>query len=435
MKNYLKLSFTMMIFSMPVFASERISLSLEKAIKIAIERNESSQIAEHELKQAQINYKEVRSGIFPTINAELSTQKASQKPALFSVITGDNPATNKLFDNYTQGGTISIVQPVYTFGRLSGAIDAAKYQNNIAKTNQKVTISNIKATVSQLYFNALFFKQLYEISNESYQNALGNKKALQKRVSFGRISQDENLKMKADIFSRKPALVESQRQYEYTLSQLKNFLNLEDDVNINLKESLKDLIKVDKLESSYDLSNLAFTSLLENQLSLYKSLESVAKSDYYPTLSLFGSYGKTSYSEEFMGDSFLTQDTIALGLTLNWSFSTGGEKSYAHQKAKIQTTIKQLEYEKGKRELDRNLKDLYYQKDKLNEKRDSLKEATNVANQSYKTSLKSFSNGSISQTQLNDRELLLTNNKIAYAKNLLEILLIENQIKTYLTTK
>jgi outer membrane protein TolC len=127
MKNYLKLSFTMMIFSMPVFASERLSLSLEKAIKIAIERNESSQIAEHELKQAQINYKEVRSGIFPTINAELSTQKASQKPALFSVITGDNPATNKLFDNYTQGGTISIVQPVYTFGRLSGAIDAAKY--------------------------------------------------------------------------------------------------------------------------------------------------------------------------------------------------------------------------------------------------------------------------------------------------------------------
>ena len=69
------------------------------------------------------------------------------------------------------------------------------------------------------------------------------------------------------------------------------------------------------------------------------------------------------------------------------------------------------------------------------EKKDSLREAVSVASQSYKASLKSFSNGSISQTQLNDRELLLTNNKIAYAKNLLEILLIDNQIKTYLTTK
>lgn len=420
---------------MPVLASEQLNLSLEKTIQMAIERNERSQIADYELRQAQLNYKEVRSGIFPAINAELSTQKASQKPALFSVITGDNPATNKLFDNYTQGGTISIVQPVYTFGRLSGAIDAAKFQNDIAKTNQKVTISNIKATVSQLYFNALFFKQLYEISNESYQNAQSNKKALQKRVSFGRISQDENLKMKADIFSRKPALIESQRQYEYTLSQLRIFLKLEENVNIKLQESLRNLIEAEEVKTSYELSNLAFTSLLENQLSLYKSLESVAKADYYPTLSLFGSYGKTSYSEEFMGDSFLTQDTVAMGLTLNWSFSTGGEKSYAQQKAKIQTTIKKLEYEKGKRELDRNLKDLYYQKDKLMEKKDSLREAVSVASQSYKASLKSFSNGSISQTQLNDRELLLTNNKIAYAKNLLEILLIDNQIKTYLTTK
>lgn len=223
MKNYMRLIFVIMIFSMPVMASEQLNLSLEKTIQMAIERNERSQIADYELRQAQLNYKEVRSGIFPAINAELSTQKASQKPSLFSAITGDNPATNKLFDNYTQGGTISIVQPVYTFGRLSGAIDAAKFQNDIAKTNQKVTISNIKATVSQLYFNALFFKQLYEISNESYQNAQSNKKALQKRVSFGRISQDENLKMKADIFSRKPALIESQRQYEYTLSQLRIF--------------------------------------------------------------------------------------------------------------------------------------------------------------------------------------------------------------------
>lgn len=435
MKNYMRLIFVIMIFSMPVMASEQLNLSLEKTIQMAIERNERSQIADYELRQAQLNYKEVRSGIFPAINAELSTQKASQKPSLFSAITGDNPATNKLFDNYTQGGTISIVQPVYTFGRLSGAIDAAKFQNDIAKTNQKVTISNIKATVSQLYFNALFFKQLYEISNESYQNAQSNKKALQKRVSFGRISQDENLKMKADIFSRKPALIESQRQYEYTLSQLRIFLKLEENVNIKLQESLRNLIEAEEVKTSYELSNLAFTSLLENQLSLYKSLESVAKADYYPTLSLFGSYGKTSYSEEFMGDSFLTQDTVAMGLTLNWSFSTGGEKSYAHQKAKIQTTIKKLEYEKGKRELDRNLKDLYYQKDKLMEKKDSLREAVSVASQSYKASLKSFSNGSLSQTQLNDRELLLTNNKIAYAKNLLEILLIDNQIKTYLTTK
>jgi outer membrane protein len=435
MGNYIKIGFAFMTFSISVIASEQLDLSLKKAVKMAIERNERSQIARHELRQAQLNYKQVRSNIFPTITAELTTQKSSQKPSLFSVITGEDPATNKLFDNYTQGGTINIVQPVYTFGRFTGALEAAKFQREIAKTNQKVTISNIKAIVSQQYFNALFYKQLYDISKNSYQNTLDNRKALQKRISFGRISQDQNLKMKADIFSRKPALIESQRQYEYALSQLKNFLKLDENIKINLEESLKNLVEVEKVEEPYNLSNLAFSSLLKNQFALYKSLETITSSDYYPTLSLFGSYGKTFYAEEFMGDSFLNQDTTAVGLKLSWSFSTGGEEIYAHSKAKIQTTIKQLEYEKGTRELDRNLKDLFYQMDKLIEKKQSLSEAVNVASQSYNASLRSFSNGSITQTQLNDRELLFTNNKIAYAKNLLEILLIKNQIKTYSTIK
>ena len=435
MTKYIKWLLLLSLYSVNTSLAEVLSLDLNKVVELAVERNEKSKIADYELEKAEVNYKEVRSNMFPTIDVGISQQKSTQKPALFSVITGDDPTTNKLFNNYTFGGNISVVQPVYTFGRLSNAVDAAKHQSNLAKTSRKVTAASIKSTVSQLYYNALFYKQIFEVSKESYQNTLSNQSSLEKRISFGRISQDENLKMNADIYSRKPALIEAERQYDNTLSQLKNFLNLQPSVELKLEESLQDLVVKKSVNKDSELDSLAYVSLLKDELSLTQSLESVAKADYYPTLSLVGSYGRTGFSEELFGDSFLIQDTTALGLSLSWSFSIGGGITYAHQKSKIQTAIKRLEYENGKRDLDRGLKSLYAQEEKLSEKKDSLKKAVSLADQSYKVSRRSFANGSLSQTQLNDRELLLTNNKISYATNLLEILMVRDQIKTYLTRK
>ena len=406
-----------------------VNLNLHDSIELALKRNEQVQITNFQLEAAEASLKSVYSGLYPSITLEGKAVKTKQDPPLFGA------GIAILEQSYQQSATITLNQPIYTFGRLSGAIDAAKAQNKLAKNQKKATIADIELTVKKIFFSTLFYKKHFEISKESYENALNNQKALRKRVSYGRIAQGENLKMKADVASRKPQMLEAQRLYENSISELKSFLNIPSEDSINLKGSLLNSGYKSKKVSNIELENLVKVSLLYNQFEIQKSLEDIESVNYLPTLSFFASYGQNAVFEDIQQDHYIDQTNTGFGLLLTMNFSLGGEQSYDRQVSRIKTRVKNLQLEQGKRQIKFALKNLYNQKERLLEKRDSLGEAVKLAQSSYKVALNSFSNGSITQTQLNDSELLLTNTKIANAQNLLQIKLVNFEIENMETTK
>lgn len=408
------------------YASE-VKLDLESSIERALKLNEEVYISNFQLEEANANLKSAYSQLFPTIQLEAKAVKTKQDPALFG--------GGIISENYQQSASISLNQSIYTFGRLSGAIDAAKSQNKLAKDQRKATIADIEYTVKNLFNNAIFYQRHYEISKESYENALANQKALNKRVSFGRVAQGENLKMKADIASRKPSMLEAQRLYENSLFELKNFLNISQEDNLVLIGSLDSEDIYEPKSVKVELSNLVSVSLLENQFKLQKSLEDVESANYLPNLSFFASYGQNAIYADIQEDHFIDQTNTSFGLALTMDFSLGGEKSYARQISRVQTKIKKLQLDRGKRQIEYAIRSLKKQKERLTEKKKFLKEAVALARSSYKVALDSFTSGTLTQTQLNDRELLLTNNKIAYAQNLLQIKLVNSELMKIQITK
>jgi len=406
--------------------SKDINISLNEALELAKTRNESVEITNYQLEEATTSLKKAYSGLYPSITLDAKAGKTKQDPGL----NGGGITS----DNYQQLATVTLAQPIYTFGRLSGAIDAAKAQGKFAQTLKTSTFGDIELTVKKLFLTSIFYKRQYEISKESYENALENQKALKKRVSYGRISQDENLKMKADIASRKPLMIEAQKVYESSISELKNFLNIDDADTLLLSGSLETPTDLSH-KKSIEYSELVKVKLLKYQFDVQKNLEDIESANYLPTLSFFASYGQSALFENVQEDHYLDQTNTSVGLNLTMSFSLGGEEYYDRQVSRIKTKIKKLELDQGERELRYALKSLYDQGHRLNEKKESLSEAVSLAKSSYQVALNSFANGSISQTQLNDRELLLTNNKIAYAQNLLQIQLVNAQIKNIEITK
>lgn len=407
-----------------------LDLTLKDAVNLAIERNEQVQITNYQLEEAKKTLKKAYSGLFPTIALQAKAVKTTQNPTLFG-----SGGPSIMSENYQQIGSISLSQPVYTFGRLSGAIDAAKGQDKLAHNSSTATIASIKTTAKTIFYNTLFYKKTLEISQESYDNALSNQRALKKRVSYGRISQDENLKMKADIASRKPSLLEAKRLYDSSVIELKNFLNIPEETDVNISGNLLVQGRRTNKESKIQLSDLVQVHLLKNQFEIQEAIQDVTSASYLPTLSLFASYGKSAYFNDFQGDHFIDQENVGFGLSLDMSFDLGGGTTYDMQISKIRTKIKHLELEQGKRQIKLALKNLYEQYARLQEKRDALKEAVSLAQSSYKVALNSFANGTVSQTQLNDRELLLTNNKIAFAQSLLQLQLVNFEIEKMETTK
>lgn len=423
MKKLIGISALLLLTSQTAFAEKRV-LTIQDAIDLAMKRNEQVGITQAEVEISELTIKKAYSGLFPTLSIEGQLLKSAQRPATFNV-----PGADRLFDNWQQIGKVQLTQPVYTFGRLGGAIKLAKYQEKLTENSSLASYATIKNTIQSLFYNVLFFERTLNASKESYQNALKNKDALNKRVSFGRISQNDNLKMQADIASRKPQLIEAEKLYNSALIEIKSFLALEDDVELELAGNLEANIEPKKLAPDFDLSNLASIRLLENQYQMQSAMQDISKADFWPTLSFFASYGETAYYEGFQDNNFLTQETVAFGLNLNFTFELGGEKNKDYQISKVETRIKELEYQQGKRNVRLGLQNLYEQYEKVKEQLQANKTAVNLAKNSYKVALNSFANGSTSQTQLNDSELLLTNNKIGLAQTLLQLQTLKLEIE------
>lgn len=397
-----------------LYAQTPVVLKESDVVKMALERNEVSAITKNQIEQAEIRIKQARSYMFPTLKANATWSKMYVLPE--KRLPGGIE---------TRSGEVSLTQPIYTFGRLSTGVELAKLGNDITKNTAKATIAEIVKTAKQLYYSAAFNKNVLKIAQESLANANSNKTALNERVSFGRINQNDNIKMQADVASRKPLLYEATKGYESALQDLSAFLDIPVEQIQNIDANLVDTSAQPLVEKNVD--HFVDVANAVNQRKLSAAQEKLAKDDYMPTLSAFASYAPVNADLSLPG--VLLTDTAKFGLRLDFELPLGGTKIQERKIKSIDRANAELNLRRVRRESAKQQSSLIQQYSTLEEKNKSIEEAVQLAERSYRVALRSFRNGSISQLQLNDSELLLTNNKIARAQNLLQMKLIKTELE------
>jgi len=107
---------------------------------------------------------------------------------------------------------------------------------------------------------------------------------------------------------------------------------------------------------------------------------------------------------------------------LSFDWDLGGSKNHEVAVKKIENKIAELQLKSGLRNTKSNFRILTRRYESLVSKLEAENEAVKLAEASYKVALSAFSTGAISQLQLNDSELLLTNNKRSLAGTGLSLL-------------
>lgn len=392
------------------------TLTEADVVKLALERNELNAISKNQLKEAEYRLKQAKSYLYPKLTANAVIQKM--------YIVPEKRLPGGLQINQ---GNITLTQPIYTFGRLSSGVEIADLDKDITANSVKATRAEIEKTAKQLYYNAVYMKNLLKIAEESVANANKNKSALGDRVQFGRINQNDNLKMQADVASREPLLHEAKRGYEASLQDLASFLNIPraelGSVDSSLEKISKGGVKEKRVEEFVDVRNA------EKTVRLSAAQKELAKSDYMPTLSAFASYSPAHTPTDVALPGVLMTDTAAFGLRLDFELPLGGGKAYESKIRTVAENSAMLNLQRVKRDASKQQTSLIQQYQTLADKSEALKRAVDLAERAYKVALASFRNGSISQLQLNDSEILLTQNKISYVQNILQMKIIETELE------
>ncbi len=391
--------------------AEQYRLTEESVIELAVKRNEQIGIARQEIEQANEKLSSAYSNLFPVLSITAGVSKAD----------GSGNFAPNAYD-WRRNASIRLTQPIYTFGKISSGIDITKSAQKISELNSVVTTADVINTARKLYYVVLFNRDLVEITTQSYKNAVDNKNALEGRVSFGRISRNDNLKMQADLASRKPEMIVAKKNLETSILDLKNFLALSEDDKVKIIHHYNDKKEIQKVPPSLSkLEETVDVKILKENVALSDLSIDLAKSQRLPDLALFGSYSPTTYRDSIDGDILKEQSDLTIGLSLTFDWDLGGSKNSEVAVKRSQAIVAKLQFDQVKRNIKTEYLKLEAEFDSLNERAKAEQEAVKLAASSYKVALSAFKTGGVSQLQLNDSEQLLTRNRLSLAQTKLRI--------------
>lgn len=227
---------------------------------------------------------------------------------------------------------IELGQPIYTWGELSGNIDAAAAGVGVEEADMRSTALEVAFRTAQAYYNLLLTESLRRLTGEARSDVERAKREVQRLLNEGDPDVSDadlfQVQLAEQEFLRRVAEVNQQRQLAG--SALARQLFLPEDTAVRPDTSV-----LRPLAFQRD-SLAAYTALaLENRPELAQARAGlaaraaqvrVARSDYFPKLFFGGSYstryaaGRPNQESAYIGESFVG-NSVQVGLSLRQNLS------------------------------------------------------------------------------------------------------------------
>jgi len=381
-----------------------LQVGLEEVIRMSLYTSEELKIKDKQVNKSEGIYKETRAGILPHLNAQSIWTKNMEYP-----VTADDKT------DYALEGGINASQVIWSFGRVMYAVKSAKQAMEASRFNREAGRQEIIYAAKLGYYSTLLARNTLLITEKSYANAVENKELMGKRSYGGRSSKYEIIRMNAEVAARVPTVNEARAGFDAATETLKKMIDAESGCKVALSGDFPE----EYGDFNYDSLTAVMYEREPSLKSLDKNIESAeaqVKSRYaglLPTVSAFASLSRAGGSNEhsFLRDDRLDPYTSA-GLKVDIPIWEGGVKEAQLSQAQADKEIAVLRRKQAGKELLLELKKacLEYRQYKGNLAANI--EAVKLAEESFKQSQEMFASGQISLADLNDAELLLTNQRL-----------------------
>lgn len=191
-------------------------LTLDDCITRALQHNYAVRIARGGQEIAEQGVVAARAGMLPTVQAAASSSEMDNAWAalLGSGIDGNNTALS-----------VSVTQPLFTFGKRSGAYELAQLGVDDAVHAETVAANELVFTVTQTWYEALLASELAVIARDAYALADTQAQFAEKRFRHGYVSEFDLLRARTNRAGREPAIIAAENRQAIARTRMLTLLN------------------------------------------------------------------------------------------------------------------------------------------------------------------------------------------------------------------
>lgn len=419
--TWIALAFSFVGFSQEI-------LTLEDAVKIAMENNYDIKVAKNDLKVDTENTALGNSGILPSINGVANnnnTQQDTRQTQSDGSVRELDGAKNM---NLSYG--VALNWTIFDGFKMFARRGELKQLKNLGEAELQFTVLNKVSDVVATYHNLIQQKQQLQALDTTIVISKMRLDLATNRYTIGKASKLEVLNAQVDINTDQTNLLKQQELYRNTKSLLNEILARD-------IQTPFEIITDVKLDNSLILNELLETSLTQNPelqaIVINKQIAELRlkqiKGERYPTINLTSGYNfsKTESSLGFVTQSNAQGLTYGFNATLN--IFNGGSQNRNERISKIQLENADILIEKQKKTLETQIITSY--ETYLTNLALAKLEETNeeIAKQNLDITLEKFKIGTITTVEFRTAQLNFVNAKTRNSNAQLQAKLSEIALK------
>jgi len=325
-----------------LYSEEKLILTLEKSINIALEQNPYHLASEERVSAAESKVRESAAAFFPSLNSQ---GYATLSEKLFSLefpsmIPGGPP--QKLELDFTRDYQISLALsvPIFTGGRLISGYRSAQYNLQSAqegvRQSRHTTIFNTK----RLFYGCLLAQEFVKVAEDAVDLAEKLHKNIRSQYEVGMASKFDLLRSEVQVANLRPQLIQAKNNLNIMFLSLKNLLGIDQETEIEIQGQLEYRDFSPELEKNLILATQKRPEI--NQILFQKKMAvemlKTIRASRFPSIAISGTYNFWSDKLNFNKDFW--QDYYTVNLVFSFPIFNG--LSISAQEAQAQAAIKEL---------------------------------------------------------------------------------------------
>lgn len=264
-------------------------------------------------------------------------------------------------------------------------------------------IEEIALSATYRYFQYLRVQTNYNLAQSNLKNSKNNLKISQTKKELGQISENDYSRIELSVLNAQKALNQAQMSLKNADFELKSYIGLEQNREIELVIPLNiTLFKIDpELALAKAKENRKETIYYQRRLINADRELAQAKSSTGLSAILRGSYGLSNSAEEFLGIYDQPEKDRTLRISVSIPLLDWGRSASTVKLAESQRELTIYDVNQDIQEFERGVVVQVEQFSLLEDQLKTANEADKVAENGYQIALKKFQNGELSITDLN----------------------------------
>ena len=412
-----RLLFTLLILGpIPGGASAAtLSLSLEKAIELALKNDEALRQAAEAVAGAEGQVMQARSNAFPRLSVAGQYGRNILKPSFFLPAEffgeGTGSVKIKIGEDNDFNGAATVTQVLWAAGRVSAGLDAAKEYLSAYRCRELAVSDYARFSVKEAYYGVLLAAEMLGIEEKASEAAAEAARIAQAGFEQGVVSRFDRLRAEVELANRKAPLLKARNEFDQAVVVLKRRCGLGAGDEIRLADSLTAVAHPPGLDTMITAmrAESAEIKALAHAAGAQRQMLRIAKADRYPMLSLTGSYAvQMQWSNRWLPPQDLIAKSAAVQIGFQIPIFDGLNAKGKIGKAAADVRTAEIELERVTRDKELAVRQSYLSLENALTALEGREESVRLAEEAHRIALTRLVNGLATPLERLDAELAMT---------------------------